>query len=81
MIPVDGVIPMNKNPMLIYKIDSYCLGRVLYFLVYFYDNNKEYKCYSLDNNSRVKVNNIIKLLLENDVNKRITISECYNNLI
>ena len=81
MIPINGVIPINRDPMLVYKIDSYCLGRVLYFLKYIYDDNKEYMCYSFDNNSFIKTTNIINLLLENDINKRITISECYNNLI
>lgn len=82
MIPVNGVIPMNKNNLLVYKIDSYCLGRVLYVLEYMYNinniNNLNKYCL-YDKKHKIKLKKIINLLLENDVYKRITIIECYNN--
>jgi serine/threonine protein kinase len=81
LIPVNGNIPMIIDSSLVYKIDSYCLGRVLYVLKYFYDNNKDNKCYSLDKKSNIKVSKIINLLLEKDVNKRINILDCYNYYI
>ena len=83
----DGKIPMMKNRSLVYKIDSFCFGRVLYFLKYIYDSKQDTQnlsCLScilpkadtdIDND---KLDKIINLLLENNVEFRITIIECYN---
>ena len=73
----DGSIPIIKNQLLVYKIDSYCFGRVLYYLKYFYDKNMSYlSCLSYKKNYK-KLNNIIKFLLEKNVDDRITITQCY----
>ena len=73
---VDGVLPMVKNRILVYKIDSYCFGRVLYFLKYVYDINPSYGCFNWEKNSGLKLNKIIKSLIEDDVNTRLTIKQC-----
>ena len=41
---VNGMIPMKKNSLLVYKIDSFCFGRTLNFLKYMYDENVLYEC-------------------------------------
>ena len=72
----NGLIPIFKNEILIYKIDSYCLGRVLYYLKYIYDKNKQYCCFNYEKRNGYKIDKIISKLLENDVYKRLTINEC-----
>lgn len=81
----DGKIPMTKNPLLVYKIDSYCFGRVLYFLKYIYDtiqDTSDLSCLSClflkEDIHQQKLNTIINLLIDNDVENRISIIECYN---
>lgn len=76
MIPVDGIIPFMKNHLLVYKIDSYCLGRVFYYLKRVYDLNKQYACFNMERKLGYKIDYIISLLTENDVFKRLTITEC-----
>lgn len=73
----DGKFPFQKNYLLVYKIDAYCFGRTLYMLNYCYQERKIYSCYNCEKKGREKLENIIQDLLENDVNKRITITECY----
>ena len=73
---VDGKLPMHKNRKLVYKIDSYCFGRVLYYLNYTYNKYKTHHCFNLEKKKGEKIKAIIDALLENDVNKRITIKEC-----
>lgn len=76
MIPVNGRIPIISNPKLIYKIDSYCLGRVFYYLKYVYDTNKQYICFNTERKLGYKIDSIISTLTENDVFKRLTITDC-----
>lgn len=71
-------IPMFNNPKLIYKIDSYCFGRVLFFLKYMYDNNKFYECFNYEKKKGKKLNAIINDLNENDVYQRLTVDQCLN---
>jgi serine/threonine protein kinase len=80
-IPVNGVIPMRENRQLVYKIDSYCFGRLLYYLKYMYDEYKEYKCFTCKKDDEIKLCKIIDLLLEKNVYKRLSIINCYNNII
>lgn len=75
-IKVNGVIPMRKNYKLVYKIDSYCLGRVLYYLKYMYSDNVMYTCFNREKRDGEKLDKIINSLLENDPYKRITINQC-----
>jgi hypothetical protein len=75
---IDGEVPMMKDPKLVYKIDSFCLGRVLFFTRYVYEEYGIPHCIPWwRKNSREKVDKIINLLLENDIFKRKTIKECY----
>ena len=79
MIQVNGNVPMQKHPEYVYKIDSFCLGRTLYFLTKVYDMNRvdlKQSCFIRDKNSEDTVKNITKLLLNNDVRERVTIKEC-----
>ena len=69
-------MPFVKDYRLIYKIDSFCLGRVLYFLKYKYDLYKVYKCLNLEKNKGIKIDRLISDLLNEDAFKRITISDC-----
>ena len=74
---VDKKFPFQKNYLLVYKIDSYCLGRTLFMLNYFYQDKQIYSCYNCEKSGREKMENIIQDLLENNVHKRITITDCY----
>lgn len=68
--------PYMKDISFIYKIDSYCLGRVLYFLKYVYDEKKVYYCYNGEFHRGEWLDGIIEVLREDNVFKRITIKEC-----
>lgn len=73
--------PFVKNRQLVYKIDSYCLGRVLHFLKYFFDKSYQkpfFSCIVSDEKNNQKLNKIIELLLKNDAEERISVIECYN---
>ena len=73
---IDGELPLVKERKLIYKVDSFCLGRTLYFLKYFYDDNIIYYCYNLEKKLGKKLDSLIEKLNEKDVYKRITINDC-----
>ena len=83
LILVNGKIPVVENRKLIYKIDSYCFGRVLFCLTKcFWKHKKNDCCFywnTSENKKKKKLFKICKELLENDVNKRITIYECLNS--
>ena len=70
MTPVMGGLRMTNNHTFVYKIDTFSFGRVLYFLRYIYDSNYQPSCCCFDSSSRMKVNNLIKSLLEEDVRLR-----------
>jgi hypothetical protein len=81
MIPnKNGNVPIIMNPKLVYKIDSYCLGRVFYYLKWIYDTNKQYFCFNLERKTGVKIDYIISKLVENDIYKRVTISKLRKEL-
>jgi serine/threonine protein kinase len=73
-----GKYPGLIDRSLIYKIDSYCLGRVLYFLKYAYDENKVYYCYNGEMNVGERLDVIIQALCHDNVYKRISITECFD---
>jgi serine/threonine protein kinase len=80
MILINNEIPMVKDRSLVYKIDSYCFGRVLIYLKKIYEINQNIS-HSLyfwkTNKNEKKLKKIISLLLESKVENRITITECY----
>lgn len=79
MIRTKGIVPMQKHPEYVYKIDSFCLGRTLYFLTTLYDIHRidvKQSCFTRDTQSKEKVKKITTLLLNNDVRERVTIKEC-----
>jgi len=82
MIKVNDEIPMVTDRNLVYKLDSYSFGRVLYFLRYIYEEYSIPTCMPWwTKKSREQVERIIDILLENDVHKRKTIKECYELVI
>lgn len=78
MVAVDGILPIQVDFRLVYKIDSYCLGRTLFFLKYIYKMHKIYMCFNNEKKKEKLLDNIISCLLENDVYKRLTIKQCIN---
>ena len=80
MILVNGETPMKKNRKLVYKIDSYCLGRVINFINYYFLENVQPGCMCFDYYSKQKLNKIIKLLLTNNVYTRPTVTQVLNEL-
>ena len=77
-IGFQGVVPINRDFKQVYKIDSYCFGRVLNFLKYVYDDNRIYLCYNSEVNKGEKLEDIKKDLLEPNCWTRKTITECLN---
>lgn len=77
---IDGEYLIKKYRNLVYKIDSFCLGRVLYFLKYSYDKKIIYSCFNCfgEINNGLKLDEIIKDLIESDAFNRLTIDECIN---
>jgi serine/threonine protein kinase len=78
MKPVDDKIPMLRNHKLVYKIDSYCLGRLIYCLETMFTEVKQIGCYNSGRKSRNKIIKIQTKLLENDVEKRAYLQDIYN---
>lgn len=82
MQKVNGAIKMSLNRNLVYKIDSYCLGRVIHLIFYHYlENYEQMCCFDTEYNKKTKLINIKNLLLEKDVEKRINIISLYNKYI
>ena len=72
-----GDIPIKKYRNLVYRIDSYCLGRVLYMIRYFYEENKVYLCCNFEKKIKTKLDIIIDSLLKNNIYDRLSIKEVY----
>lgn len=64
---------INRN--FVYKIDSYCFGRVINVLKLTYDDHKNY-CMNIEKKTCCKIESIKDKLLMNDVHSRFTIKEC-----
>ena len=75
-----GNIPMKDNYMMVYKIDSYCFGRVLYYLKYMYEDNLEYSCFTREKSIKNKIEMIIDYLTLSNVYERYTVKECLNTI-
>ena len=76
MIKVNDMYPFQRNRHLVYKIDSYCLGRLLYFITYIYRDNKINKCIKTDKKAENKVTSITRVLLEPNIHNRVSVKEC-----
>ena len=72
---LEGEIPMETDRQLVYKVDSYCFGRVLFLLKYVFKENRKCYCFNYELQREKKIDNIISDLLENDVMIRMTIKE------
>ena len=74
-VMINGIHPIRRNPMLVYRIDSFSFGRLLYFLRYtFEDKVVPMMCFNCSKRKREKVNGLIADLTHNDVYQRITIT-------
>jgi len=78
LVLVNNQIPMLNNRKLVYKVDSYCFGRVLLCLKSMYKHNVTHCCINFEYTTTLKLNKIISSLLKNDVYQRVTIEKCYN---
>lgn len=75
---VNGVLKMAINRKLVYKIDSYCLGRVINYVYYhFLESYIPGCCFDIEYTKNQKIHKIIDLLLENSSEKRILICDLY----
>ena len=74
----DGEILMKREPSNVYKVDSFCFGRVLYFLREVFEENIQESCFSCFNkkSSKNNLDKIIISLLDNNVRSRLTPKEC-----
>jgi serine/threonine protein kinase len=73
---INGVVPIIEYRYLVYKIDSYCFGRVLYMLKYMFQQHKTPSCFSNSRKKSKKINKILQDLLEDNVFERKTITQC-----
>lgn len=69
-------IPMLQNRDLVYKVDSYCFGRVLTLMKNIYSDYKVYMCYDNERKFKKKLDEIITCLSEDNVYCRYTVKEC-----
>ena len=76
LILINGKTPMQKDRNLVYKIDSFCLGRVINFLRVIYQNDIVYYCYNGEKKNNIKLEKIISSLTDKDFYKRLTIKQC-----
>ena len=72
-----GEIPIKKYRNLVYRIDSYCLGRILFMIRYLYEDNKVYLCCNFEKKIKTKIDIIIGSLLKNNIYDRLSIRELY----
>lgn len=80
-IKENGKTPMELDHKLVYKVDSYSFGRILYFLRYIMDDNFAPSCWFCNEKNNIdSLDQLIELLTENDVYKRPTIDDCYEKI-
>tara|TARA_B110001469_G_C9647363_1_gene327985 strand:+ start:5109 stop:6137 length:1029 start_codon:yes stop_codon:yes gene_type:complete len=74
---VNYKLPMARDMNLVYKIDSFCLGRVIYMMYYVFNEMYFPYCFCLRKNKKTKdkIYKIYKDLTNNDVWTRITIRD------
>lgn len=71
LIPYQGSFPMVRDRMLVYKVDSFCLGRVILMTLNIFLSRKKIGCRK-DKKHR-KINKIIQKLTLEDVYRRQTV--------
>ena len=79
----DNEIPFKKDRKLVYKIDIYCLGRVINYFKTIFEEVNSRNCFTIlfyRKNINL-LNELISLLTESDVYKRKTANECLIYLI
>jgi serine/threonine protein kinase len=81
IIFINYQLPMRKDRTLVYKIDSYCFGRVLNQLYYYYQELTITDCFCYEYKTKSKISKLINILTEDDVFKRKTISEVLKNSV
>lgn len=69
-------MPILVDRKLIYKVDSFCLGRVIFCIKNFYKDLKVYNCRNNERKREKKLDMIISSLINNDIYQRKTIQEC-----
>lgn len=72
----NGFLPLDKNRKLVYKIDSFCLGRVIYIIKFMYDKYKKNGCWNREKKNGKKLYKIMSSLLKKNVYTRYTIQQC-----
>jgi hypothetical protein len=81
MVPVNGVLPMAADRSLVYKIDTYCFGRVLSSLYYTFVecvlDGADCGCFGIGNEAKNRrlIKKLLALMLDPDVHHRPTIGE------
>lgn len=77
---ISGLVPMLADYKMVYKIDSYCFGRTLNYLLCNYNVTFLIccSCFNRDNNLS-KLNKLIKSLTKDDVYSRLLITSFVNN--
>jgi len=75
----EGCLPIRRNPSLVYKIDSYCLGRTLYCLWIAFQDIQPVKCSCFGKVKLTKTEKIIKKIMDellvNNIHQRKTVSQ------
>lgn len=73
--------PLFENRDLVYRVDSYCFGRVLTLTYNIYVDYKTYACYDSERRIKKKMQEIITCLTEDNVYCRYTIKECLDKYL
>lgn len=82
MILVENQIPMKRDYRLVYKVDSYCLGRLIQLIFIHYSDNPGWFCLkSRERKNKDKIQRVLMRLLNGDVHQRATIEDLYTELL
>ena len=82
MILVEGQLPMKRDSKLVYKIDSFCLGRLIQLIFIHYSDNPGWFCLkSRERKNKEKIQRVLMRLLNGDVHQRATIEDLYTELL
>lgn len=76
MVLDNFMLPMARDRKLVYKIDSFCFGRVINMLFYVFNDTYQQYCFCYGYSKKSKICSIINDLLKSDVHKRLTVKQC-----